>query len=142
MVLLRETVRRCSCAVMIACSLASLSCGDCVETPSIASITPTSAVAGSSQLVLIVNGNHFQRTSVINWNAATRPTTFVNDHQLKAMITAEDLAAPAVVKVTVLSPPQSQPVMLGGSTTSTATTSTKADCAGGTSNAFNFTVSS
>jgi hypothetical protein len=24
--------------------------------------------------VLIVNGNHFQRTSVVNWNAATRPT--------------------------------------------------------------------
>jgi len=134
-------IRRCWCTVAIASTLAGFSCGDCVETPSISSITPTNAVVGSLGLELIVNGNHFQRNSTVNWNGMARGTAFVNGHQLKATIAAEDLATATMVKVTVFSPPQSQSVTFGSSAASSASASTTADCAGGTSQALNFTVS-
>ena len=91
----RKAIQRCSCALAIACSAGCFSCGDCVERPSIASTAPKSATVGSPTLVLVVNGDHFVRNSSVNWNDAARPTTFVNDHQLKANISAEDLATAA-----------------------------------------------
>jgi hypothetical protein len=127
--------------VVIAMTFGALSCGDCVETPSVASIAPSNAVAGSSGLVLIVNGNHFRRDSVVNWNGTARVTTFVSGHQLNAAIGAGDLAAPALAEITVFSPPQSQPVTFGSNTASSTTSaSMKADCVGGTSRALSFAV--
>ena len=127
--------------VVIAMTLGALSCGDCVETPSVASIAPSNAVAGSAGLVLIVNGNHFRRDSVVNWNGTTRATTFVSGHQLNAAIGAGDLAAPALAEITVFSPPQSQPVTFGSNTASSTTSaSMKGDCVGGTSRALSFAV--
>lgn len=136
----RNAIHRCWSILSIACSLSFFSCGDCVETPSIVSITPTSATEGSPALVLVVNGSQFQRNSTLEWNGAARATVFVNGHQLTTTIPAEDLAAPAAVKVTVFSPPQSQPTTFETNATSSATSSMKADCAGGTSNALNFAV--
>jgi len=122
------------------CSLGSFSCGDCVETPSISSAAPASAAVGSPGIELVVNGNHFQRDSTVNWNGTVRATTFVDGHQLKAAITAEDLATASVAQVTVFSPPQSQPVTFGTNSTSSGSTPLKADCAGGTSRVLNFMV--
>lgn len=135
-----QNLRGCFHIGLLAISLGCLSCGDCVETPSIASITPTSATAGSPSLVLVVNGNHFRRDSTVNWNGTARTTTFVTGHQLNASISAEDLATPALVQVTVFSPPEPKPVTFGASGSSTATASTKADCVGGTSKTLSFAV--
>ncbi|MFZ1006196.1 MAG: hypothetical protein WAN65_05135 [Candidatus Sulfotelmatobacter sp.] len=137
----RKANHGCSCILAVACSLSFFSCGECVETPSIASIAPTSATAGSSALVLVVNGSQFQRNSIVEWNGSARATIFVNGHQLTTAIPTEDLAVPAAVKVTVFSPPQSQPVTFGANATSSATSSLKGDCVGGTSNVLNFAVS-
>jgi hypothetical protein len=135
-----KEIQRCSYALLIAYSLGCFSCGDCVETPSIASITPTSATVGSPPLVLVVNGNNLRPNSTVNWNGIAAATIFVNGHQLKATIPAEDLAAPAVVKITVFSPPQSFATSFETSGTPPATSSVTGDCAGGTSNVLNFTV--
>lgn len=141
MSLLRKALQRHSSFLALACGiLGCLSCGQCVETPSLASIAPSSAIAGSTELVLVINGNHFERTSAVEWNGAVRATTFVSGQQLKTTITAEDLATPGVVEVTVFSPPQSVPVMFGTSGSASATQSVKIDCAGGTSNTLNFTI--
>ena len=134
-------IQRWSSVAAITGSLFCFSCGDCVETPSIASISPNNAAAGSPQVVLVVTGNHFQRNSVVNWNNQPRPTTFVNGHQLTAVVSATDLTTPAVVNVTVFSPPQSQPVMFGtDSKASSSTNSLTVDCAGGVSGALPFEV--
>jgi len=124
----------------MACSLVAFSCGDCVETPSLASIKPTSAIAGSASLKLVVNGNHFEQNSTIVWNNTALLTTFVSGRQLKATVTAEDLATAAEVKVTDFSPPQSQSVTFETNATSSAASSVKMDCVGGTSNVLNFAV--
>lgn len=128
-----------SYAIAIAC-LGSFSCGDCVETPSISSLAPANAAVGSPGIELVVNGNHFQRNSSVHWNGTARATTFVNGNQLRAALTAEDLAAASVAQVTVFSPPQSQPVTFSTAATSQATSSMTADCVGGTSRVLNFAV--
>ena len=135
-----KVIQRCSSILAIACSLGCFSCGDCVETPSLASITPASATVGSASLILVVSGNHFEQNSTIEWNDTTLLTTFVSGSQLKATVTAEDLATAADVKVTVFSPPQSQPVTFETIATSSASSSVKVDCAGGASNVLSFAV--
>jgi hypothetical protein len=142
MSLVRKAIQSYSCALAIAFGLGCLSCGDCVQRPSIVSITPTNVATGAPDLVLTVNGNDFQRNSTIDWNGAARATTFVSSHQLKATIPSSDLAMPATVKVTVFSPPQVQPVTFGTTTSgSSAGASLNANCAGGTSNVHAFAVS-
>src|ERR1700756_1050166 len=59
---LRKAIPGCSCTLAIAFAL------DCVETPSIASISPVSMMHGTPDLVVIVNGEEFQRNSTIHWN--------------------------------------------------------------------------
>lgn len=141
MSLSRKTLPLPACAIAIACCVASVSCGDCVQTPSVSSITPATAAVGTPGIELVINGNHFQRNSTVNWNGTARATTFVTGDQLKAAVTAEDLAAASVAQVTVVSPPQSQPVTLStNAPTSSASSSMTADCVGGTSRATNFVV--
>ena len=112
-----------------------ISCGDCIEIPSIASTSPPSASAGSAAIMLLVNGDHFRRNSTIEWNGAARSTTCVNDHQLMTTISAQDLAGRVTSDVTVFSPPQSQAVTFtrAGTSTSASASSLNLDCgAGGT----------
>jgi hypothetical protein len=72
--------------------------------PAIASLSPASLPAGSGPLTLTVNGTGFLSSSVVQWNASARATTFVSATQLKATITAGDLAAVGTFQVTVVSP--------------------------------------
>lgn len=72
--------------------------------PTIASLLPLSAAVGSAALTLTVQGNGLVPTSVVRWNGADRPTTFVSESELTVEISASDLAAPATVPVTVFSP--------------------------------------
>ena len=133
-----------SCIAALTCSLGVFSCGDCVETPSLSSITPNSAVAGSPSIELVIEGNHFQRNSTILWNGAAFTTTFISGHQLKAVISAENLAETAVAQVQVFNPPPSEPVTLGSNTvnplSTNANTMVHADGVGGNSRVMNFTI--
>jgi hypothetical protein len=141
MSLSRNVIQRgSSCALAIACSLACLACGDCVQAPSIASTSPANATVGTEGLTLIVNGSDFRRDSTINWNDTAVATTFVNSHQLKATIPASDLVSPVTAKVTVVTPPPSRPVMIVSTSTSSATGSVSGNCVGGMSNPLNFTI--
>jgi hypothetical protein len=73
--------------------------------PTIASIAPSSALAGGSQLALTVNGTGFvSGQSVVRWNGADRATTFVSSNQLTATIPAADIASAGTVSVTVFTP--------------------------------------
>jgi subtilisin family serine protease len=72
--------------------------------PSISSLQPASAVAGTGPLTLTVNGSNFTAASVVRWNGADRVTTFVAASQLRAAITAADVAAIGSAQVTVFTP--------------------------------------
>jgi hypothetical protein len=72
--------------------------------PTIASLTPSSAVSGTSGLTLTVNGGGFVTSSVVRWNGADRVTSYVSASQLTAQIPATDLASAGAANVSVASP--------------------------------------
>ena len=73
-------------------------------TPTLTSLSPSSAVAGGPAFTLTVNGSNFVSGSVVRWNGANRTTTFVSATQLTAAITAADIAAAGSASVTVQNP--------------------------------------
>ena len=73
-------------------------------TPSVSSLSPVSAAAGSAEFVLTVNGSGFVPASVVRWNGSPRPTTYVGGSQLRATIGESDVAATGSASVTVFSP--------------------------------------
>jgi hypothetical protein len=72
--------------------------------PAISSISPSSAIVGDPALTLTVNGTNFVAGSAVQWNGTSRTTTFVNETQLTAQITAADLLSVGTASVTVLNP--------------------------------------
>ena len=86
--------------------------------PTLTSLSPAAAAAGSGVLNLTVNGFGFVSDSVVRWNGGSRRTTFVSDRQLTATITAADVSLSGTASVAVLSPAPE----------------------GGLSNALNFTI--
>jgi subtilisin family serine protease len=72
--------------------------------PTLTSISPSRTSAGVGAFTLTVNGTGFATTSEVRWNGIARATTFVSATQLRASITAADVAAPGTAQVTVFSP--------------------------------------
>lgn len=67
-------------------------------------LSPSSATAGDSGLVLTVSGSNFIAGSVVRWNTAARPTTFISANELEAQIGSSDLANEGQAPVTVFNP--------------------------------------
>lgn len=72
--------------------------------PTLTSISPSSAVAGSGAFALTATGTGFVQGSVVRWNGSNRTTSFVSPTQLTAAITAADVAAAGNASVTVFTP--------------------------------------
>lgn len=70
--------------------------------PSILSLFPNSAVAGSGGLTLDVNGFGFTPSSVVKWNGSPIPSSFNDSGQLQVQVTAADLATPGYPQITVI----------------------------------------
>ncbi len=68
------------------------------------SLTPTFAAAGGPAFTLDVLGSGFASSSVVQWNGSARTTTFISATELKAQVTAGDIAAVGSASVTVLTP--------------------------------------
>lgn len=74
------------------------------QIPIATSLSPSSTLRGGSGFTLIVNGSRFVSGSVVHWNGASRPTTFVSSTQLQASIGADDIVTPGTANVTVFTP--------------------------------------
>ncbi|HEU5320764.1 MAG TPA: choice-of-anchor D domain-containing protein, partial [Methylomirabilota bacterium] len=72
--------------------------------PTVSSLVPSSATAGSPALTLTVNGANFTSASVVRWDGVARTTTYVGGTQLRAAISATDLATAGSHQVTVSTP--------------------------------------
>ena len=72
--------------------------------PVVSSLAPVSTSAGSAATTLIVNGSGFVASSVVRWNGAARTTTVMSATQLRADLTAADLATATSVLVSVFTP--------------------------------------
>ncbi|HEY1014002.1 MAG TPA: choice-of-anchor D domain-containing protein [Herpetosiphonaceae bacterium] len=72
--------------------------------PAIERLEPASVTAGGAGFTLIVRGEDFVQNSVVRWNGANRTTTFVSASELRATISAADIAAVGSRPVTVFNP--------------------------------------
>jgi hypothetical protein len=83
--------------------------------PTLTSLSPNTALAGSAAFTLVVTGTNFIDSSVVRWNGNDRPTTFASATELHAQIAASDIATQGTVTVTVFTPAP------GGGTSNSAT---------------------
>lgn len=67
-------------------------------------LNPSTANAGGTAFNLTVTGTNFRNNSVVRWNDADRPTTFVSATELRAAIPASDIAGPGIATVKVFTP--------------------------------------
>ena len=73
-----------------------------VPTPAL--LSPSSVAGSGPSFNLIVYGSNFVTTSAVTWNAADRPTTYVNATQLTAAIPASDLSTGGTASVAIRNP--------------------------------------
>lgn len=73
-------------------------------TPILLSLTPNATIAGSAGFVLTINGENFVPNAVVNWNGSPRPTTFVSGIELRAQISAADVANQGSATITAVNP--------------------------------------
>ncbi len=108
-----QFLRFCAVACIGALVLPFVNCGGGGESappvtpnpvPSLSSLTPATAPAGSRALTLTVYGLNFISGSVVQWRGSSRTTTYVSSSQLTASITPDDLAAAGQAAVTVFNP--------------------------------------
>lgn len=71
------------------------------------SVSPTSVTVGAPAFMLTVLGTGFTNSSVVQWNGAARPTTYVSSSELVAQIGAADIASLGTASVTVEDPTSS-----------------------------------
>ena len=72
--------------------------------PTLASLSPSTRMAGGPAFTITVNGSHFFQDSSVLWNGSPRTTTFVSITQLQAAITAQDIAIAGATLVSVSNP--------------------------------------
>ena len=72
--------------------------------PTLGSLSPSSATAGSAGFELTLQGGNFVSGSVVRWNGSDRNTTFVSSAEVRASITASDIAAEGSASVSVVNP--------------------------------------
>jgi thermitase len=69
--------------------------------PTAASLTPSTAVAGSAPFTLTITGTNFRAGATVLWNGVPRPALSITDSQLTTAVNAADLSTAGVVNVAV-----------------------------------------
>jgi hypothetical protein len=71
-----------------------------IVAPVITSIDPNAVTAGGSPFTLTINGSGFVAGATARWNGSALPTTFVNEKQLTAGVSAQLIATAGIVSIT------------------------------------------
>jgi hypothetical protein len=92
--------------------------------PNITALAPNSANAGSTGVVLTVNGTSFNSNATINWKGAVLTTTRVSANQLMTTIPDADVATSGTAAVTVVNPGTPGGIYGGGTSSQTSNSMT------------------
>ena len=84
--------------------------------PTINSISPTTALAGSQGVTLVINGTNFAPQSVVSVNNTNRLTFFLNSTVLQMSLTPTDLATAGTLSIAVTNPAAPPPAPPNGGT--------------------------
>ncbi|HEX4004891.1 MAG TPA: IPT/TIG domain-containing protein [Acidobacteriaceae bacterium] len=72
--------------------------------PTLSSVSPASATAGTAAFTITVSGTGFIASSVVNWNKAALTTSYVSGTSVTAEVPAADVATAGTANVTVVNP--------------------------------------
>jgi hypothetical protein len=72
--------------------------------PTVTGLLPSTLTVGRPGQSLLVNGSNFVAGAVVHWNGSPRRTEVLRPTQLRAELTADDLAAPATVQISAVNP--------------------------------------
>lgn len=73
--------------------------------PTVTSVTPSGVNAGDAAPLITIVGTNFLASSVVRWEGADRPTTFIDSTHLKAQLQPADVTIPGTYVVAVFNPP-------------------------------------
>lgn len=69
--------------------------------PAITAVRPAVAPIGTRDFTLTVEGHDFTPAALVRWNGQERPTTFISDTRLSAVISATDVVTTGIVPISV-----------------------------------------
>jgi hypothetical protein len=92
--------------------------------PNISALVPDNANAGSTGVVLTINGTLFNSNATVNWEGAALTTTFVSANQLMATVPNSDVATSGTATVTVTNPGTAGGIYGGGTMAETSNSMT------------------
>jgi len=92
--------------------------------PTIAPLAPPNTAAGSTSVVLTVNGTNYNGNATINWQGTALTTTHVSSNQLMATIPDADVATAGTAAVTVTNPGTPGGIYGGGTMAETSNSMT------------------
>jgi hypothetical protein len=92
--------------------------------PTIAALAPPNTAAGSTSVVLTVNGTNYNGNATINWQGTALTTTHVSSNQLMATIPDADVATAGTAAVTVTNPGTPGGIYGGGTMAETSNSMT------------------
>jgi YVTN family beta-propeller protein len=72
--------------------------------PVLTSIAPASIIAGSPDFTLMLNGDNFVKTSIVNFNAQPVVSTYISKTQLQATVPGTAITTPGSYSVKVVNP--------------------------------------
>jgi hypothetical protein len=72
--------------------------------PRLTAVAPASATAGGAGFTLTVSGTGFLEGATVRWNGVAKPTTLVSSTELRASISADDMASAGTAAITVVNP--------------------------------------
>jgi hypothetical protein len=90
----------CAAALMFGCALTSDGRN---RAATVSSVSPSTVVAGSSGMTILVTGSNFNYNTKVMVNGRARPTTGAGVNRLEATLTSAELAAPTVLRISVSS---------------------------------------
>ncbi|CAN5873665.1 hypothetical protein BH23GEM9_BH23GEM9_07540 [soil metagenome] len=72
--------------------------------PTVIGLSPNATLAGGAGFTMTVTGARFAADAQVVWNGQARATQFVSAQELRAVISAADVASPGTAQVSVLNP--------------------------------------
>ncbi|MGH9687433.1 MAG: hypothetical protein ACRD5K_10100 [Candidatus Acidiferrales bacterium] len=72
--------------------------------PTVSSLSPSSAAAGAADLQVLVKGSGYEPNSTVLWNSVPVATAYLNGSAVMALVPAADLATQGTADVSVMTP--------------------------------------